>query len=43
MELWNIDTLKVVGGSFGKFINMEDNFSQKVNKRVVKILVEIDS
>jgi hypothetical protein len=41
VELWNIGILKVVEGSLGKFIDVEDNYNKKEDKREVKILVEL--
>jgi hypothetical protein len=42
VELWNKDVLNTLGDGIGKFLSMEANFHSKVDKKVIKILVEID-
>jgi hypothetical protein len=43
MELWNEKVLKLLGDEIGKFVNLKEGFHLKVDKRVVKMLVVIDS
>jgi hypothetical protein len=42
MKMWSTKVLKISGNGIGKFLDLEENFSTNVDKRVVRILVEID-
>jgi hypothetical protein len=43
MELWNEDLLKKIGDELNKFINIKGNFHSKVDRKVIKILVDLIS
>ena len=42
MVFWQQHILEAIGNKIGKFINLEDNWENKVEKRCTRILVELD-
>ena len=39
---WKKEFLEAIGGKIGKFIALEENWEQKVDRRCAKILIEVD-
>ena len=42
MMFWQQEILEVVGEKIGKFIALEEGWEQKVEKRSIRILIEVD-
>ena len=42
MMFWKKGILEAIGGKIGKFIALEENWEQKVDRRCAKILIKVD-
>ena len=42
MMFWKKEILEAIGGKIGKFIAMEENWEQKIDKICTKILIEVN-
>jgi len=42
MELCSIENFETLGNGLGKFMDIEEDFQNPLDKKVIKMLVEID-
>jgi hypothetical protein len=42
LQLWNLKSLEAVGNSIGRFLNIDETTLRSPDKRMAKVLVEVD-